>query len=297
MDGYGTPAQHVAVVAGLGMEALALTEHGNVSSYVGLEKAARKAGVKPIFGLEAYTHPKPDSKRKFHLTLLAMNPEGYRNLMRIVSRSWAEGYYQWPTVSGRMLADHSEGIIVLSGCSDSLLACSYLGGKTIDPADASAERAERVAQKFKEIFGDRYYLETQMFPELPRAREINTYYEVLSEKLRIPLVATSDVHYPRATDKDMRIILHAAGRGGNTVAKQEESWDYNIPASYPASDKMVMKRLIGTELTRKGASMALASTEEIAQRCDVTLPKAERLRFPGTTADLIWPENRSIPLS
>lgn len=299
MDGYATPAQHVEAVGELGMSALALTEHGNVSSHVGLEKAANKAGIKPIFGLEAYTQTDMESQRKFHLTLLAMNQEGYRNLMRIVTRSWAEGFKRWPTVSGRMLRDHHEGIIVLSGCSDSLLACSLLGGKTIPPEEASAERAEKVARSFKRLLGDRFYLEVQMFPELPRGHQINTFYESLSQRLKIPLVATADVHYPRETDTKIRVLLHAAGRGNNTAAKQEESWDYDIPASYPTSDKMVMKRLLGTELTKRGASMALASTEEIAQRCDVTLPKADRLRFPGTRADLIWatPGSRSIPTS
>lgn len=275
-------------VAELGMSALTLTEHGNVSSHVQLEKAALKAGVKPIFGLEAYTHPDLKSRRKFHLTLLAMNQEGYRNLMRIVSRSWAEGFYQWPTVSGRMLRDHNEGIICLSGCADSLLACSYLGGKTIDPGEASAERAEEVARRFKRLFGDRYYLEVQMFPELERAGQINKFYQMLSVKLDIPLVATADIHYPKATDKDMRIVLHAAGRGNNTTAKQEESWDYNIPASYPPNDKTVLRRLAGTGLEKKSCKAALVSTEEIAQRCTVTLPKAERLKFPATEKDLVW---------
>src|SRR4051794_35416997 len=104
------------------MTALAVTEHGNVSSHPQFEKAAVKAGVKPIFGLEAYTSIGERERRKFHLTLLAMNQEGYANLNRIVTRSWAEGFYQWPTVSGQILADHNEGLIVLSGCADSLLA-------------------------------------------------------------------------------------------------------------------------------------------------------------------------------
>lgn len=288
MDGYRLPLDHARLAAELGMSALALTEHGNVSSHVGLEKAAKKSGIKPIFGLEAYMHPDPDSRKKFHLTLLAMDQEGYRNLMRICSRSWAEGFHQYPTVSGAMLRDHNEGVIALSGCSDSLLACSYLGGKTIEPADASAERAEAVAANFKRFLGDRYYLEVQMFPELPRAHQINQFYEMLSAKLSIPLVATADVHYPHPEDKDIRIVLHAAGRGGNLISKQEESWDYDIPASYPTSDTMVRSRLLGTGLTKRGASQALTMTEEIAQRCTVVLPKADRLVFPGTRRDLIW---------
>jgi len=288
MDGFGTPEDHVNRCADLGISALALTEHGNVSSHVGLEKAANKAGIKPIFGLEAYTHPDPKSQRKFHLTLLAADAEGYRNLMRIVTRSWDEGFYQWPTVSGQMLADHSDGIIALSGCSDSLLSCSLLGGKTIDSADAGPAQAERVASAFKELLGDRYYLECQMFPELERTRTLNPAFERMGKKLGIPIVATADVHYPMPDDNDMQLMLHAAGRGASDVAKQAEGWEYNIRLTYPTSDQMVIDRLRGTNLSARGAVAAARATVEIGDRCNVVLPKADKLRFPlepGQTTD------------
>jgi DNA polymerase III subunit alpha len=295
MDGFGTPLQHMERAAELGMEALALTEHGNVSSHVQLEKAAVKTGVRPIFGLEAYTHPDDKSRRKFHLTILAMNDMGYRNLMQLVSRSWAENYYQWPTVSGAMLAEHHEGLIVLSGCSDSLLACSLLGGKTIEPSDASLDRAQRQAMAFKRLLGDRFYLEAQMFPELGRTGQINTAYEDMSSRLGIPLVATADCHYPYPDDNEMQVILHAAGRGAGSVAAQEASWEYDIRLTPPVSDQLVMERLLGTGLSRKAAQGAARATAEIASRCHVVLPKAERLRFPVrefapgvTSKDLIW---------
>lgn len=292
-DGVGTPDDHVKRAAELDMDAMALTEHGNVSSHVGLEKAGKKYGVKPIFGLEAYTHPDPASRRKFHLTLLAENALGYQNLMQITTRSWAEGFYQWPTVSGQMLADHSEGLIVLSGCSDSLLACSLLGGKTIEPADASWERAVRQASAFKDLFGDRFYLECQMFPELPRTHQINTAYQTLGAKLGIPLVGTADVHYPHPDDNDLQLLVHAAGRGNNTAAQQAESWEYDIRLTHPVSDKLAVKRLRATGLSKTAASYAWEGiTREIADRCNVILPKADRLRYPLDGAEsaqaLIW---------
>lgn len=292
MDGFGTPEQHVARIAELEMVALALTEHGNVSSHVGLERAAGKAGIKPIFGLEAYMHPDPQSRRKHHLTVLASDAEGYRNLMQLTSRSWAEGFYQWPTVSGAMLADTAPGLIVLSGCSDSLLSCSLLGGKTIEPADASVERAMEVASRFKEIFGDRYYLECQMFPELERSKLLNEAFERIGKMLKIPLVGTADVHYPHPDDNDMQLILHAAGRGAGDIAKQAEGWEYDIRLSPPESDSAVIERLRGAGLSLAGAREAARSTVEIADRCNVTLPRAERFRFPleeGETAEeVIW---------
>lgn len=292
MDGYGTPAQHVTRAAELEMGALALTEHGNVSSHPQLEKAAQKAGVKPIFGLEAYTALEEKSKRKFHLTLLASDQTGYANLMRIVSRSWAEGFYQWPTVSGKMLAEHHEGLIVLSGCSDSLLACSLLGGKTIEPQDASLARARRTAEKFKALLGDRFYLECQMFPELERTGQINTAYERLSGELRIPLVGTADVHYPQPDDNEMQVILHAAGRGAGSVAAQEAGWEYDIRLTHPLTDRLALDRLSGTGLSKSAAVSALRATAEISDRCTVVLPKADRLRYPlpedATALSLVW---------
>jgi len=297
MDGFGSPAAHIERAAELGYSALAVTEHGNVSSHVQFEKAALKAGVKPLFGLEAYTALGDRERRKFHLTILAMNEVGYQNLMKITSRSYAEGFYQWPTVLGGMLADHSEGLIVLSGCSDSLLSCSLLGGKSIPPEEASWDRARRVAQRFQALLGDRYYLECQMFPELDRTRQLNEAWERLSNELGIPLVATADVHYPQPDDNEMQVILHAAGRGAGSVAAQEASWEYGIRLTHPVSDIVAYERMCASGLSPRGAVQALRATAEIAERCSVVLPKAERLQFPLPTGTLdahqfIWSELR-----
>lgn len=288
MDGFGTPAEHVARAVELEMPTLAFTEHGNVSSHVGLEKAALKAGIKPIFGLEAYTHPEPESQRKFHLTLLASTQEGYQNLNRIVTRSWSEGFYYYPTVMGYMLADHHEGLICLSGCSDSLLACNLLGGKTIPEEKASFKKAQRVATNFRALFGNRYYLEVQAFPELPRAKQIAEAYWRLREIHGIPIVVTFDVHTLRPGQSEMRALLHAAGRGNNTIAQQLSSWEYEVPDYHPLNDSYVMDRLRALGFKRKQAQEIMANTVEVAERCNVTLPKADRFRYKGTEADLSW---------
>lgn len=296
MDGYGTPAQHIERAAELGMGALAVTEHGNVSSHPQFEKAAAKVGIKPIFGLEAYTALGPGERRKFHLTILAATEAGYANLNRIVTRSWAEGFYQWPTVTGQMLADHNEGLIVLSGCADSLMACSLLGGKTIEAENASYDRARDTALRFRDLLGDRYYLETQMFPELPRSKAINEAWEKLSSETGIPLVATADVHYPHPDDNEMQLVLHAAGRGAGSVDAQSAGWEYNIRLTHPSSDQLAYDRMSTSGLSARGAVQALRNTAEIAERCNVILPKAGRLRFPlpeGIAAiEHIWAELR-----
>lgn len=298
MDGVGTPAQHVERAAELGYEALAATEHGNVSSHVQLEKAALKAGIKPIFGCELYTAPadmrETGNRRKWHLTVLAENDVGYRNLMRIVSRSWAEGFYQWPTASGAMLREHSDGLIVTSGCADSLLACDLLGGKgrELHEDEPDWEAAVRTINNFKSLFGDRYSLEVQAFPELRRTRILNPIYAELSARTGVPLVATCDVHYPHPDDNELQKILHAAGRGSGTVAAAEAEWEYDIRLTLPPNDSALLRKLEGTGLTRRQASAAVARSTELGQLATVTLPKAERLRYPvepgQTGLELIW---------
>lgn len=296
MDGFGTPEQHVKRAAELGMSALTLTEHGNVSSHVRLEKAAKAEGIKPLYGCELYTAPEK-TRQKWHLTAIAENQEGYKNLNQLVTRAWAEGFYQWPTVHGDMLADLADGLIVTSGCSDSLLSCTLLGGKSLGEKRERASRedmanAEKVIRKFKALFGDGYYLEVQQFPELGRTRTLNAAFAELSARTGVPLVATSDCHYPYPDDNEMQKILHAAGRGTGTVEAAEASWEYNIRLTPPDSDKRILSRLISTGLTRKQALAAIASTGEIAARANVTLPRSERIRFPVrdgmTTKDMIW---------
>lgn len=294
-DGYGLPSEHVERAADLGMSAMALTEHGNASSHVQLEMAAQKHGIKPIFGLEAYTAPvtmrEDGNQRKWHLTLLAADAEGYRNLMRLITRSWAEGFYRWPTITGPMLAEHSEGLIVLSGCADSKLACDLLGGKG---RERGSERdANRTISAFKDLLGDRFYLEVQQFPELERTRTLNGWYQDASKRHGVPLAATADVHYPQPDDNKMQVILHAATRGSGTVASAEAEWEYDIRLTHPQSDKEILKRLRATGLSGPMAEQAVASTSVIAERCNVTLPKVDLLRFPlpdgyTNSSDLIW---------
>lgn len=284
LDGFALPETHVRRAADLNMGALALTEHGNVSSHVQLEQSAVKAGIKPIFGVELYTGGVSETthtQKKNHLTVLAENVEGYRNLLRVVTRGFAEGFYYEPTVSGPMLQDHRDGLVILSGCTGSLLATSLVGGKNIEPSDSSYEAAKAVAYNFKRVFGDAYYLEVQAFPELDVTRTINQAYAQIGEELRIPLVASGDVHYTLPTENEMQVILHSC-RGGTKQSFEEQarSWGYDVKLCPPTSDAYMLKRLRATGLTTAQASEALWSTQEIAERCNVTLPKLGRLRYP-----------------
>lgn len=280
-DGYGSVTSHVDRVAALGMTAVALTEHGNVSSWVALEKACKTRGLKPIFGLEAYIAPEKE-RRKNHMILLAMNETGLTNLNRIVTQSFRQ-FYQFPTTYWKDLVKWNEGIIALSGCSDSQLSCILLGGKSfgekrMEPRKGDFQRAVRGVRKFQEIFGDRYYLEVQRFPGLERTCALNPLLAQISSETGVLLAATCDVHYPHPDQNAMQRILHAAHRGG-TVESADAAWEYNILLTYPQSDDEIKNDLIGTGLSKDQALQAIANTATIAERCNVKLPKAPRPKY------------------
>lgn len=281
-DGYGMPESHVRRAGELGMDALALCEHGNVSSHVKLEKAGEKHGVKPIFGCELYTgdvDPERRGQRKNHLTVLARTEDGYRNLLSIVSKAYDNFYYE-PTADGHTIAAYRKGLFILSGCQGSHLATSLVGGKNIPEEEASYERARRAARRMKNAFGDSFFLEVQMFPQLEKACQINKAYERLSKELGIPLVATGDVHYTKPSENEMQVILHAVRSAKHTFEEQQRSWGYDVPLSPPLSDTEVMSRLRGTGLSLKAAQQALVNSRYIADECNVKLPKLPAVRFP-----------------
>jgi len=283
LDGFQLPSTHVERAAEIGMGALALTEHGNVSSHVQLEIAATANGVKPIFGCELYTGDVGEqaTQRKNHLTVLAENQQGYRNLLGVVTQGWSDFYYE-PTVSGKTLAENKEGLIILSGCTGSLLATSLIGGKNVAKEEASYSRGKQVAARFKRLLGDSYYLEVQMFPELENVCRLNKMIAQIGYELKIPLVATGDVHYTKPDEASVQQILHNV-RGGNrqTLEEQARAWGYDVPLCPPLTDRDVMHRLLGTGLTKSQARQALHATEEIAERCNVVLPKLPQLRYPS----------------
>ena len=292
-DGFRTPDEHVKAVAELNYAAMALTDHGNVSGHVKLEQAAKAAGIKPIFGCEVYCEIKGDERGqlKNHLTVLAMNDEGYRNLNRLVSASWVNFRYK-PTVTSEMLIKYNEGLIVMSGCMGGLLATSMLGGKgTEDKRRPDMRAAEKVAGWFADLFEDRYYLEVMPHPKLAKQRVYNESLAALGNRMDLPLVATLDCHYPSPADKDMYPVLHAIDRGGrnNTAEAQSQSWEYDILLA-PRSPDVVYGELVRTGLSYTAATHAMDSTLEIAERCQVEIPKFKELRFPGDkpASEMLW---------
>ena len=292
LDGFQLPEAHVRRITELNGSSLALTEHGNVMSHAKFEQTARAQGVKPIFGIELYTGEIDLERRqqmKNHLTLIARDERGYRNVLQLVSRSYMEGFYYEPTVSGGMLRDHKDGLLVLSGCQGSLLFCSLVGGKGIAPEDASYGRALAVAQRFRRVFGDQYFIEVQAFPELESTRRANPLLARIARETGVPLVATLDCHYTLPTEAELQKVLHALRSGGKSTPEDlAKSWGYTAELCPPTNDRAMMTRLVGTGLTKQEAINAILMTEELAQDCTVELPRLPMVRYPGGRSHETW---------
>lgn len=284
-DGHEPPAKHFDRAAELGMYALAMTEHGNNSSHAAAEQESKRTGVKAIYGIEAYSAPairEEKYKRKCHQTILVMDARGYQNLNRIVTQSYRD-FYQFPTVSWETLKEYSDGLIVTSGCASSLTSCKLLGGKFYgDERDSYTEKqfenTLRVVQQYRKVFGNRYYLEVQRFPELPRVCTINQALERISKITGIPLLATADVHYCHAHQASIQQSLHAIHRGKG-MEKIGADWEYDIPLTFPNSDMEIFDDLVASGLSESAAESAIRNTRIVADRCNVTLPKSDPLEF------------------
>jgi DNA polymerase III subunit alpha len=294
LDGYALPQSHARRAAELNMSCLAMTEHGNVSSHVALETACTKdkdkygnvntaKGLKPIFGVELYCGEIGENatQRKNHLTVLARDQTGYSNLLRLVGQTFSEGFYYEPTASGPMLVKHSKGLVVLSGCQGSLLFTSAVGGKHIDPSEASYERARGVARRFKRAFGDSYFIEVQAFPELEATCRANPILARISDELGIPLVASLDCHYTLPEERELQQVLHnIRGGGKQTLEEQARSWGYVCDLCPPLTDRALLRKLVATGISRQQAADAILMTEAIAQDCNVSIPSLPMLKFP-----------------
>lgn len=282
-DGYALPEAHARRAEEIGLNTIAVTEHGNVSSHVQMELAAKKSGIKAIYGVELYTGQVGEdaTQRKNHLTILAENRVGYGNLLQLVTKTFAEGFYYEPTADGRMLASHKDGLVVLSGCQGSALFTTLCGGKHVAEEDASYVKAKRLAAQFKKVFGDAYYIEIQAFPELEKTREANPQLVRIAEELGIEYVVTFDCHYTVPEEKEMQKILHNLRPGERrTVEEMAREWGYNSNLCPPWSDNMVLRKLMATGLTRAQSIRAVLTSRDIADRCNVELPSLPTVRFP-----------------
>lgn len=187
-----------------GMNALALTDHGNLYGAIEFYQKAKKEGIKPIIGVETYLtsrgrfrkQSKEDDER-YHLILLAKNIVGYRNLMKLVTASHLEGFYYKPRIDFELLKDHHEGIIATSACLNGQIAHAVLSGVDAAP----------ILQRYLDIFGNDFYLELQHHPNLQEQHVLNRGLISLARSSGVPLVATGDSHYLETEDAQAHDVL------------------------------------------------------------------------------------------
>jgi DNA polymerase III subunit alpha len=258
LDGAAQIDALVDAAVKAGQPALALTDHGNLCGAIEFYKACKKRGIKPIVGLEAYMAPKSRRDRTknpvvgHHLILLAMNETGYRNLIKLSSRSFTEGFYYVPRIDKELLSAHNEGLIAQSACLSGEPNYYLRNG---DPA-----RAAVAAGEMRDLFGDRYYLELQR-NGCDGQEEVNQGLIKIARELQIPLVATNDVHYVAEDDRLAHEVHMCIGMG--KTLKDANRLKQDALVCFRASDPMYA--------LFKDVEAAPRSTLDIAARCDLKL--------------------------
>ena len=213
LDGLPKIDQLLDCAKKLGMDSIALTDHGVMYGAVEFYKKSKSRGIKPIIGAEMYlAHESMDQKRpniddvRYHFILLAKNDKGYRNLVKLVTEAHLRGFYYKPRVDKELLAKHAEGLIMISGCLQGRIPRLLLAGKE--------KEAEDTAIKFQNMFGEgNFYLEIQHHPNIKEQGTVNGRIIALSKKLRMPLVATQDLHYLEKDDAEAQDILMLINTG------------------------------------------------------------------------------------
>lgn len=262
LDGSGKIEEITARAKELGMDSLAITDHGVMYGVIDFYRAARNVGIKPILGCEVYVAPgsrfekEPgiSDDRYYHLILLAENNTGYANLMKIVSKGFVDGFYYKPRVDYEVLEEYSEGIICLSACLagevQKLLARNLY------------EEACKAALKYEAIFGKgNYFLELQDHG-ISTQKLVNRLLVRMSRELNIELVATNDVHYTYEDDAEAHDILLCIQTGKKV--NDEDRMRYEGGQYYLKSEEE-MRELFSY------APQALDNTHKIAKRCNVEI--------------------------
>jgi len=252
----------------LAMPAVALTEQNNLFSLVKFYRAAQRAGIKPIIGADIYLYNEDDSAAPYRMTLLAQNHSGYLNLSALVSRAYQEGQYQGvPMIKGEWLKALSDGLIVLSGAMDGDIGQALIAGNT--------ELAEHLAQSWKEIFPNRFYLEIQRIGKSDEENYI-THVLNLGAKFSLPVVATNNVRFLSAEEfnsHEIRVCINQ----GRVLEDNRRPKEYTSQQYLRSTEEML-------ELF-SDIPEALANTVEIAKRCnlEMTLGKSFLPDFPVPT--------------
>jgi len=264
LDGLSKVKKMAEKAKELNMNALAITDHGGMYGVIKFYQACKSVGIKPIIGCEIYVAKRSLKDKEAgvdksynHLVLLAKNNIGYKNLLKIVSTSWLEGYYYKPRTDIELLTNHAEGLICLSACVN-----GYIADPLLNDEDNEAEKRAIALNK---IFGEgNFYIELQRHIDVPPQKKANEKLIALSKKLGIPLVATNDNHYTNKDDAEAQEVLLCLQTQSMLEEKGRKLSMISSPDFYIKST---------TEMKQLFADIpeAIENTQKIADMCDVEI--------------------------
>jgi DNA polymerase-3 subunit alpha len=261
LDGLTKIKNLVSTIKGMGMNSVAITDHGTMYGAIEFYKVCKKNDIKPIIGCEVYVaqngrlDKSPANRRNQHLILLAKNNQGYKNLMKLVSIGHIEGYYYKPRIDWETLKKYKDGLICSSACIEGEISQLVLNN--------NYEKALSRAKEFQDLFGEDYYLEIQRHPGLNGQDTANESIIKISRELGIPLIATNDAHYVKKEDayaQDVLLMINTQ----TTINDSKRLSMIDIPDYYIKSPE---------EMADQFADFpdALENTQKIADKCDVDI--------------------------
>ncbi len=275
----------------LGMDAVAMTDHGNMFGAIDFYTTMKKEGIKPIIGLEAYLHNSDDlgdksTKQRYHLCLYAKNEVGYKNLMYLSSQAYINGFYYYPRINKKLLREHSEGLVCTAACLQGEVNWHLnLSEKNIKNGAKGYERAKEIALEYKEIFGDDFYLEI-MRHGIGDQQRIDSDIIRLSLETGIKIVATNDTHYTYKDDADAHEAFMCIAM--NKLYDDPNRLRHSVHEFYVKSPEEIAK--LYADIPE-----AIENTQEIVDKCNLEI-KLGNPTPPNFKFTREWAKKRGLEL-
>ncbi len=283
----------------LGMTSVAMTDHGNMFGTIDFYNTMRKEGIKPIIGMEAYVHNQDELddksvRQRFHLCLYAKNDVGYKNLMLLSSQAYIKGFYYYPRINWELLKENSEGIICSSACLQGEVNWNLnLSDRNIKFGAKGYDEAKRVALKYKEVFGDDFYLEL-MRHGIGDQHRIDKQILQISQETGIKIVATNDTHYTEQKDADAQEAFMCISM--NKLYDDPNRLKHSVHEFYVKSPEQMAELFADIP-------EALEATQEIADKCNLEIklgdPTPPNFKFAqqiGKDEGLVFPNEEEYSL-
>ncbi|MDY0117353.1 MAG: DNA polymerase III subunit alpha, partial [Sulfurimonadaceae bacterium] len=267
LDGANKISNLVSRAKELGMTSVAMTDHGNMFGAIDFYQQMKKAGLKPIIGMEGYLHNGTEiddktTRQRFHICLFAKNFAGYKNLMYLSSKAFIDGFYYFPRINKKELREHSEGLICTSACLQGEVNWHLnLSERNVKNGALGYEAAKAVAQEYKDIFGDDFYLEI-MRHGIGDQLNIDTQILQIAKETGIKVVATNDTHYTYPGDAQYHEAFMCIGM--NKLYDDPNRMRHSVHEFYLKSPEQ-MARLFAD------IPEALHNTQEIVEKCNLEL--------------------------